>query len=233
VALTVVCKVPGNLVNTAINAAILYSLLSNIAFVRIAGFASGEFSLALSYFYSTKLTRLIGVLATWVPHLYAYYVDHLGPLFKTYPDLQRNFINSVFACATFNFGPITCPGNLPFGWCAITALGNFNPLLGGHLILWDLKIVIEFPPGSTILIPSASIRHSNIMIRPGESRYSFTQYTAGGLFCWVDHGYQTEKSYKKGWSKARKQAEEDANQQRWVRGVGMFSTLAELATMSM
>jgi len=38
-----------------------------------------------------------------------------------------------------------------------------------------------------------------------------------------------EKSYKKGWSKARKDAEEVANQQRWLQGVGMFSTLAELA----
>jgi len=52
------------------------------------------------------------------------------------------------------------------------------------------------------------MRHSNISIRPGGDRYSFTQYTAGGLFQWVDHGYQTEEAYKKGWTKARKQAEE-------------------------
>ena len=181
---------------------------------------------------------LLGVFATWAPRLYSYYVSHLGPLFKTYPDLQRNFINSVFACATFNFGPTTCcfdhvdMGNLPFGLCAITTLGNFNPILGGHLVLWDLRIVIEFPPGSTILIPSGSVRHSNIAICPGEERYSFTQYTTGGLFRWVDHGYQTEKSYKKGWSKVRKDAEEVANQQRWIQGVGMFSTIAELATVS-
>jgi hypothetical protein len=35
-------QVPGNLVNSVINAAILYSLISNIAFIRIAGFASGN-----------------------------------------------------------------------------------------------------------------------------------------------------------------------------------------------
>ena len=35
-------QVPGNLVNGVINAAILYSLISNIAFIRIAGFASGN-----------------------------------------------------------------------------------------------------------------------------------------------------------------------------------------------
>lgn len=179
----------------------------------------------------------VGAFATWAPHLYAYYVSHLGPLFKTYPRLQRNFLNSVFACATLNFGPITCcfdhvdSGNLPFGWCAITALGKFDPTLGGHLVLWELRLVIEFPPGSTILIPSGAIHHSNIAIRAGESRYSFTQYTAGGLFRWVDHGYQTEKSYKQGWTKKRKRAEEGVNRQRWVQGVGMFSTLDELKTM--
>jgi hypothetical protein len=41
-------QAPGNLVNNAINAAILYSLLSHIAFIRIAGFASGEYRIASS-----------------------------------------------------------------------------------------------------------------------------------------------------------------------------------------
>ncbi|KIM78406.1 hypothetical protein PILCRDRAFT_75550, partial [Piloderma croceum F 1598] len=181
------------------NTMILYSLLSNIAFIRIAGFALATF------------------LPPGPPHLYAYYFNHLGPLFKMYPHLKRNFLNSIFTCATFNFGLNTCcfdhvnSGNLPFGWCAIAALSRFDPTLGGHLVLWGLRLVIEFPPGSTILIPSGAIRHSNIMIRAGKSQYSFTQYTTGGLFCWVDHGYQTESSYKKGWNKARKQEEEEVN----------------------
>lgn len=181
--------------------------------------------------------HLQGVFATWAPRLYHYYVQHLGPLFKSYPRLHRNFLNSVFACATFNFGPQTCcfphkdSGNLSFGWCAITALGKFDPTCGGHLILWDLKLVIEFPPGSTILIPSATIRHSNIAIRPHETRYSFTQYTAGGLFRWVDHGYQTEASYQAGWSKGRKAEEEETNGRRWAEGVKMFSTFDELHAM--
>ncbi|KAJ7170365.1 hypothetical protein C8R43DRAFT_944883 [Mycena crocata] len=86
-----------------------------------------------------------------------------------------------FACT------ITAPhldfANLAWGWCAITALGIFDPDLGGHLILWDLRLVIRFPPGSTVLLPSALIRPSNVAIRHHESRCSFTQYTAGGIFC--------------------------------------------------
>lgn len=230
--LLITFQVPGNLVNNAINAAILYSLLSHIAFIRMAGFASSE--LQTTDPACPQYLHFQGVFATWAPRLYSYYVQHLGPLFKTYPKLKRNFLNSVFACTTFNFGPRTCcfehrdSGNLAFGWCAITALGDFDPTRGGHLILWDLKLVIEFPPGSTILIPSATIRHSNIAIQQHERRYSFTQYTAGGLFRWVDHGYQTETSYQAGWSKKRKEEEEEENRRRWSKGVSMFSTLDEL-----
>jgi hypothetical protein len=41
-----------------------------------------------------------------------------------------------------------------------------------------------------------------------------------------------EKSYKKGWGKSRKRAEEEVNRQRWIQGVGMFSTIDELKSMS-
>ncbi|KAJ7745310.1 hypothetical protein B0H16DRAFT_1462826 [Mycena metata] len=100
---------------------------------------------------------------------------------------------SVFASATFNLGPHAWIFkhrdflNLPFGWCPVTALGDFDPTQGGHLVLWDLKLLIEFPPGSTILIPSATLAHSNIPVAKTEYRASFTQYSAGGLFRYVDN----------------------------------------------
>ncbi|KAF8187321.1 hypothetical protein K438DRAFT_1435907, partial [Mycena galopus ATCC 62051] len=50
------------------------------------------------------------------------------------------------------------------------------------LIFWDCKLILEFPPAANILIPSAAIFYSNIPIAAGQHRYSFTQYTAGGLF---------------------------------------------------
>ncbi|KAJ7868402.1 hypothetical protein B0H14DRAFT_2166337, partial [Mycena olivaceomarginata] len=54
-----------------------------------------------------------------------------------------------------NFGPhaIAVPyldfGNLSWGWHTITALDWFTPDRGGHLILWDLKLIIRFPPSSS------------------------------------------------------------------------------------
>ncbi|KAE9391361.1 hypothetical protein BT96DRAFT_832184, partial [Gymnopus androsaceus JB14] len=107
---------------------------------------------------------------------------------KESPDMHWNFAKSIFACCTFNFCPQTVTVkhldhlNYLFGWCAITALGNFNHQKGGHFVLWDLGLVIELPPGWSILIPSAYLRHSNTIIGVNETRYLFTQYTAGDCF---------------------------------------------------
>ncbi|KAJ7840324.1 hypothetical protein B0H14DRAFT_3086878 [Mycena olivaceomarginata] len=118
--------------------------------------------------------------------------------------MRKNFAGSVFAACTFNFGPraICVPhldyANLSWGWCAITALGDFDPDLGGHLILWDLRLVIRFPPGSTILLPSAVIRHSNV------------------------------PNWERSASKEQKNAREEENKRRWEEGMNMYSVLDEL-----
>ncbi|KAH9920385.1 uncharacterized protein B0H18DRAFT_1086404 [Fomitopsis serialis] len=151
-----------------------------------------------------------------------------------HPQLRPNFKNSVFACATFNFGPATCTldhrdcANLPFGLCSITSLGSFNPRTGGHLVLWDLRLVIEFPPGSTAIIPSATLRHSNTEIGPDEERFSFTQYTAGGIFRWVDQGFQPSPEYYSALDVGAKAAFHQRAAARWKEGISLFSTLEEL-----
>ncbi|KAF7328643.1 hypothetical protein MSAN_02472900 [Mycena sanguinolenta] len=83
--------------------------------------------------------------------------------------------------------------DLPFGWCAIQPLGNFDAQKRGHLVLWDVKLVVEFPAGALILLPSATIAHSNVPVQDGEERISFTQFTAGGLFRYVDNGFRTQE----------------------------------------
>lgn len=145
----------------------------------------------------------------------------------------RNFGKSVFACATMNFGPRVRSFmhrdmlNLSHGWCAITALGRFNPKLGGHLVCEETKTVIEFPPGSTFLIPSSCLTHSNTDIQEGECRASFTQYTAGGVFRWVENGFRTDKKFKEDDPVAfeRKMQERKNN---WKNGIRLYSTVDEL-----
>ncbi|KAJ8085361.1 hypothetical protein PM082_011023 [Marasmius tenuissimus] len=53
--------------------------------------------------------------------------------------------------------------------CAITAVGQFKSSEGGHLVLPDLKVIIEFPSGCTFLLPSAVLQHGNTQIQEGET----------------------------------------------------------------
>ncbi|KAJ8079177.1 hypothetical protein PM082_021677 [Marasmius tenuissimus] len=168
---------------------------------------------------------------TWAPDLFIYYAVTMGSLLWEYPDLEPPFAAAVFAAFTINFGPRTVclphrdSSNLALGWCAITALGNYDYRKGGHLVLWDLGMVIEFPPGCTIYIPSALICHFNTAIATDEERFSFTCYSADGLFRWVDHGFQKEGEYKLS-DLASRNALVDAS--RWSVGVEHFSTLNNL-----
>jgi hypothetical protein len=111
-------------------------------------------------------------------------------------------------------------GNLPFGLCAVTPFGSFDPDKGGHIILWELKLIIRFPPGSTVLIPSAIITHGNLPIQHNEERSSFTQYAAGSLFRWVDNGFQTQVDrFGSGAEGAAAVRKHDAEAGYWEKGL--------------
>lgn len=213
------------------NTAILSAILAHCVFIRIAGFASGK--LHPPQRRSASLPSP-GLMSMWAPLLFAYYATHMSALLKNDRSLSRPFFNSVFAALTLNFGPQTASfehtdnANLPYGWCSLTALGKYKYKLGGHLILWDLHLVVEFPPGSTILIPSAVLRHSNTAIGRGETRYSFAQYTAGSLFRWVDHNFQKQGKFRATRNAEETKADVKEARERWGNGLKLFSTLEEL-----
>lgn len=136
----------------------------------------------------------------------------------------------AFPCRSFNIGgqvataPHLDDKNLAHSWCAVTALGRFNPDLGGHLVLWDFGLAVRFPPGSTILLPSALLVHSNATIQPGETRSSIVQYAAGGLFRWAKRGFITEKK----WAERATREDRQGQVSHWAEAVGMFTKLEEL-----
>jgi hypothetical protein len=181
---------------------------------------------------SDFLIVFLGAFQLWAPLLYAYYWDTMKLLHQKTGE-KRNFTKSVFACATMNFGPQVCARkhrdmlNLAFGWCAITSLGTFDHTQGGHLVLEEAKVIVEFPAGSTFLIPSSCITHSNTPIGEGEFRASFTQYTAGGVFRWVENGFETDKQMKAR-DKKKHAAVMTERQGRWKRGLENFSTMDQL-----
>ncbi|KAF9009122.1 hypothetical protein BDZ89DRAFT_965011 [Hymenopellis radicata] len=148
---------------------------------------------------------------TYQPDIYRVCMDSLRTLVTTIPHLDDPFTGGIpggfWAGRTLNRGsranhahqgvtwPHTDQGNLAWAWCAVTALGDFDPVFGGHLILWDLGLVIRFPPGATILLPSALLTHSNVAVREGEERDSVVHFTAGGLFRYVNNGCKTDKVF--------------------------------------
>lgn len=168
---------------------------------------------------------------TYAPKLYKQYADETEALYAHDPRCQRPFKNAVFPACTFNLGPRCCSrghcdsGNVPHGWCAIWALGNYDPKFGGHLVLLEFGLIIQFPPGSLILIPSSTICHGNTPVRPNETRYSFTQYCAGGLLRWVHHGFMpawllTDDQHREAYGKKG---------ERWLEAMGKYSVYEELA----
>ncbi|KAJ7067721.1 hypothetical protein B0H15DRAFT_794100 [Mycena belliarum] len=78
-------RVPSRLDN-GIHSALLTRLLANSDVKRLAIFASAAFAL-------------------WAPNVYNYYKQCDTALHGHFPNLKRNFDKSIFACATFNFGP--------------------------------------------------------------------------------------------------------------------------------
>ncbi|KAF8194572.1 hypothetical protein BJ912DRAFT_847793 [Pholiota molesta] len=215
-------RLPGNLVLSTKKQAIADELLTDRNIVRIAGFQSNCFSF---YF----------------PKIYHEYWRNLGLLYRQLPTLQANFPNiSIFSACTFNLGPTTATkvhtdsANVAYGICAITALGDFDPTLGGHIILFDLGLVIQFPPGSTVLIPSALFRHGNTpIIGSNVTRQSFTQYCAGGIFRWVQYGFQTAASLVSSFptaaeGKAQKAKIDGDFASRKAAALGLFSTIESL-----
>ncbi|KAJ7748092.1 hypothetical protein B0H16DRAFT_1319991, partial [Mycena metata] len=189
-------------------------LLGNSHIKRLARFADRAFAL-------------------WAPRLFQYYVDHDKILRTRHPDLRRPFVGSIFFCAAFNFGPNVWTFrhrdvlNLAFGWCAVQALGDFDPTKGGHLVLWDLKLVIEFPPGALILLPSATVAHSNVPVADGEERVSFTQFSAGGIFRYVDNGCQTVEELQQNDPPEYERLTARMGA-RWEEGLNLLSTIDEL-----
>ncbi|CAK5268439.1 unnamed protein product [Mycena citricolor] len=174
---------PGNLANSPSNTAAAERLLQSPHIKRIAGFTNCLFQ-------------------TFAPMLWLFYCSEMRSLQAWGPWLAWNFVGSVFAACTFNLGPFTATrphldfANLAWGWCAVTALGKFDCNSGGHLILWDLRLLIRFPPG--------------------EKRFSVVQYTAGGLFRFLHNGCKT-------YIEETPMLSAQEAEFRWKTGISMFA----------
>ncbi|KAJ4473241.1 hypothetical protein C8R41DRAFT_775790, partial [Lentinula lateritia] len=193
---------------------VMEDLLAHPCFRRVAGFQSAA-------------------LSTWFPCCYREALYRKRQLNQLRPKLLPNFDNSVYSCMTVNFGPQTWTyihtdsKNDPCLPCAVTSGGNYSWKLGGHMVLWDFGIILEFPPGTTILLSSAFLRHSNIPVLKGETRVSVTQYSAGSIRRWLEYGGRTEEAFKVQDPEAYTR-EMEKRASRWKEALDMYSTIEEL-----
>lgn len=162
---------------------------------RLAGHQSGECETADGARRWLTMVSRAECFARYFPKCFSHHRKVMRKL-QAQHGFRPPFKNSVYPAACANCGPkTTCRAhrdglNYPTTPCAITALGDYDPELGGHLVLFELGIYIDFPPGATILLSSACFLHGNVPIRPGERRFSFTQFSAGALMQWTAYGFK-------------------------------------------
>lgn len=127
-----------------------------------------------------------------MPKTAEYYWSTQDTLGEVYDNCTAPVSGLPFSSFTFNTDDqCICSAhvdglNLSFGLCLICPLGDFNPQNGGHLILHNLKMILEAAPGSMIFIPSALISHENVKIGRGERRHAITAYTPAAIFQHID-----------------------------------------------
>ncbi|KAJ3782302.1 hypothetical protein GGU10DRAFT_275825 [Lentinula aff. detonsa] len=183
--------------------------------------------------HATSIQRIVGFTSdmfnTFAHKPYMEYKKTAEELQKQHPYLCPTSLQTPFAATTFNLGPQsfspphTDEGNNACGWCVVTALGPFDPDKGGHLVLWNMKLIVRFPPGASILFPSALVTHSNIPIQPSEKRYSMVQYSAGALFRWRSNGFKSDKAFLSSATSAELEKREHMRRLRWKTGLDSFS----------
>lgn len=92
------------------------------------------------------------------------------------------------------------------------------------MVLLDFNLIIEFPPGSTILLPSSVVRHGNTPIAENETRYSFTMFVPGPLLRSAQHNFRPKRRL----SKREKDRLYGEGNERWLEALDMFSKVHEL-----
>lgn len=193
-------QAPSNVSHSPIHAEVIKDVFDNPDIQRLAGYASGALFHPLIIMPDTHVFFIAG-FATFCPKGFDRAQRIMDDLHAHDSTLRRPFLNSVYPTSSINFGPRTVCVihgdhlNDPLVWCPVTGMGNYDYKKGGHIVLPDLRLVIEFPPGSTVLIPSCVFRHGNCRLAStDEVRMSFTQYFPGGLSRYHAYGFRTQET---------------------------------------
>ncbi|KZV65959.1 hypothetical protein PENSPDRAFT_551855, partial [Peniophora sp. CONT] len=125
--------------------------------------------------------------AQYFPFVVEHACDRMRELHALHPDLKFPFSNSTYPTVTFNGGHQTATwehadiGNNPGTPCLVHCAGTFEATKSARFVFHDLLLFVDFPSNRSVMLSSASVRHSNTALAPGETRYSMTLYMPGAL----------------------------------------------------
>ncbi|KAJ7107311.1 hypothetical protein C8R43DRAFT_1140287 [Mycena crocata] len=161
-------------------------------------------ALVFAWLFSEPAIRKVAGYATclfkfWAVNVHAFFDRALDRYEEYYDGSKRPLETGAFSAATFQLGsnPIwpVLDYDLAWGWCALIAFGNYNPHKGGHIILWDLNLLVRFPPGATILIPRALVRYSFVGVAAHETRHCLIQFTPQPVFSFAANGGMSDVNW--------------------------------------
>ncbi|KAK7052787.1 hypothetical protein R3P38DRAFT_2502653 [Favolaschia claudopus] len=150
------------------------------------------------------LIAVLGIFKHFCPTAYDTLNEDKEDMLRHNPNAYFPNEASIFSAATMELGGPHLNlrdhrGDLrdleAAGWTILTALGKFRAFHGGHVIFWELGLVIQFPPGSSILLPAGLIHYSFVKVDPDETRFSLLQWAGAGVRRFLDNGCRSDMEF--------------------------------------
>ncbi|KAK6980527.1 hypothetical protein R3P38DRAFT_3235635 [Favolaschia claudopus] len=207
------------------------------AFIPLAGVNAIE----LSHIQQSEAFQLLAGFQThtaadlmqqFFPDCSAVASHQVAELLRLRPDLSTPFPDCPFTTYEINFtdAPMLSRKNRRATFYlmqAITAVGKYNDLEGGELILDEDDACIRFSAGMTTVLP-ATTEYRFAAVGKDEDRYLFRQYFCAGALRWAEKGGRTDEQFEKDASEEEKQAWEDTRVNRGMDTYRLFSQFHEI-----
>jgi hypothetical protein len=78
---------------------------------------------------------------------------------------------------------------------AVTSLGTYDHRKGGHMMFPDDDVMMEMPPGMTVLFPAGTKSYNFAAVRKHKQQYLFHQFCSAGVLRWVEKGGRSDKLF--------------------------------------
>ncbi|KAJ3729772.1 hypothetical protein C8R42DRAFT_175478 [Lentinula raphanica] len=166
-------------------------------------------------------------LAAFLPGLHRFLSNLLSKILKDNPGIHRMFEGCCYGACHLNLHNVATRNhedffNILFSMCAVYASGQYDYARAGHFIAWSLGLVTQFPPGTAVFVPSASVTHANTPIPENQHRSSIAFFTSSGLGRWYQNGYMSDKDFKSQASAKQLQAWKEQRSKLWQVGLELL-----------